>query len=240
MRVRDGTADLPPLNDFNMAITLIPSQQPFDEAEFRRRLADEYKILQEKIDKIGGFRFTIKGWSVTAVIAASAAGSASKSLLTVITISVGLAFMLWFFFRFELEQVRLSRLFGERARTLEETFRNLDRNKGTTTRAPIVVPYTAHEIGQAKYKGKQRLLAEQASRGSFQIAALRSRWVRWWHVLEQAHIYFYLMLIVLSFCPLLPHYQAIHAGLKQLGNRSHNHVPAALRLPCAPSGVPEC
>ena len=36
-------------------------------------MIDEYKILQDKIDKIGGFRFTIKGWSVTAVIAANIA-----------------------------------------------------------------------------------------------------------------------------------------------------------------------
>jgi len=160
----------------------------------------EYKILQVKMDKIGGFRFTIKGWSVTAVIAASAAGSTSKSLLTVMTISVGLAVMLWFFFWFELEQVKLSRLFGDRVRKLEEAFRILDRNKGATASAPILVPYTGHEIGLAKYK--RRLLAEQASRRPFQMTELWGRWVTGWRVFKQAHIYFYLMLIALSFCPL--------------------------------------
>lgn len=52
----------------------------FDEADFKARLIDEYKILQDKIDKIGGFRFTIKGWSVTAVIAASAASTTAQRL----------------------------------------------------------------------------------------------------------------------------------------------------------------
>src|SRR5467141_2192005 len=131
------------------------AQKAFDEADFKQRLTDEYKILQDKIDKIGGFRFTIKGWSVTAVIAASAAGSTSHSLLTVVMISLGLAIMLGFFFSFELEQVRLSRLFGDRARTLEKTFRILDRTTVAAARAPISVPYTAHEIGQMKYRESQ-------------------------------------------------------------------------------------
>jgi hypothetical protein len=100
-----------------------PSPPRFDEADFKKRLTDEYKILQDKIDKIGGFRFVIKGWSVTAVIAASAAGSATRSLLTVLTISAGLALMLLLFFLFEFEQVKLSRIFGARARKLEGSFR---------------------------------------------------------------------------------------------------------------------
>ncbi|MGB6942140.1 MAG: hypothetical protein WBE37_07090 [Bryobacteraceae bacterium] len=33
------------------------------------QLSSEYKILQDKIDKIGAFKFTIRGWSVTIVIA---------------------------------------------------------------------------------------------------------------------------------------------------------------------------
>src|SRR6266849_962940 len=94
------------------------------------RLADEYKILQDKIDKIGAFRFTIKGWSVTVVIAAGAAGANTQSLLAALTLSVGAAVMLWFFFQLELEQVRLSRLFGYRAGRLEEAFRKIDLGKG--------------------------------------------------------------------------------------------------------------
>jgi hypothetical protein len=83
--------------------------------DFRKRLTDEYKILQDKIDKIGAFRFTIKGWSVTAMVAATAGASAAGRLLLVATISLGLAAMLVFFFLLEVEQVRLSWLFGNRA-----------------------------------------------------------------------------------------------------------------------------
>src|SRR5437588_875466 len=90
--------------------------------DLKKRIADEYKILQDKIDKIGGFRFTIKGWSITAVIAATAAASTSKSVLTAAVVSLGLAAMLLFFFFFEVEQVRLSWLFGRRARRLEDAF----------------------------------------------------------------------------------------------------------------------
>jgi len=47
---------------------------------FVDRLMDEYKILQDKIDKIGAFRFTIKGWSITVIIASIFAGSATKTV----------------------------------------------------------------------------------------------------------------------------------------------------------------
>ena len=64
--------------------------------DLKKRIADEHKILQDKMDKIGGFRFTIKGWSITAVIAASAVGT-KEGLLTGVMISLGLAIMLFFF-----------------------------------------------------------------------------------------------------------------------------------------------
>src|ERR1700681_3309809 len=78
----------------------------FDETDFKSRLSDEYKILQDKIDKIGAFRFTIKGWSVTVVAAVSAAGTTTRSLLTAVTISLGIALMLVIFFFLEFEQVK--------------------------------------------------------------------------------------------------------------------------------------
>lgn len=39
------------------------------------RLTDEYKIVQDKIDKIGGFRFQVKGWAITIVVGALVAGT---------------------------------------------------------------------------------------------------------------------------------------------------------------------
>ncbi len=122
-----------------------PSESNLSTDEFKRRLFDEYKILQDKIDKIGGFRFTIKGWSVTALIAASAAGTAAKSFSIALTITVGLLLMLGFFFKFEVEQVRLSRTFGRRARKLENEFIRIDAPK-KLGRPAIPVPFTASEI----------------------------------------------------------------------------------------------
>lgn len=217
-----------------MAITFIPPERPFDEGEFRHRLADEYKMLQDKIDKIGGFRFTIKGWSVTAVIAASAAGASAKSLLSVLTLSAGLAFMLYFFFRFELEQVKLSRLFGDRLRKLEDNFRVLDRNKGRTATAPIWAPFTAHEIVQARYV--ERLRAQQHSKSSRSITSFWDQWTRSWRIHKQAHVGFYLLLVVLAFVlPLLPRYRDIWMHVRQWRNNTQHSAPAT---PNPTSGFP--
>jgi len=218
-----------------MAITFIPPERPFDEAEFKRRLADEYKMLQDKIDKIGGFRFTIKGWSVTAVIAASAAGGAAKSLMTVVTVSTGLAFMLYFFFLFELEQVKLSRLFGERLRKLEESFRRLDLNKGKTASAPI----WAHEIVQASYM--ERLLAQRRSRNPGQKTSLRDQWTRNWRIHKQAHVGFYLLLVLLAFVlPLLPRYRDLWMHVRQWRSDIHYSAPVKPGPTSISPRTPQC
>jgi len=57
-----------------------------------------------------------------------------------------------------------------------------------------------------------------------------------WHVLSQAHIMFYIVLIALSFFPLLPHRGEISNRLKQLRNGTHHAEPAGFQQP----GVPEC
>jgi hypothetical protein len=83
-------------------------------------LADEYKILQDKIDKIGGFRFTIKGWSLTLIVATLVAGTATKVSPNWI-VSAVMAVFVMVFFVVEKKQTDLSRLFGERARHIEST-----------------------------------------------------------------------------------------------------------------------
>jgi hypothetical protein len=221
-----------------MSITILPPEQPFDEADFRRRLMDEYTILQGKIDKIGGFRFTIKGWSVTAVIAISAAAATAKTLLPVLALSIGLFFMLSFFFHFELEQVRLSRLFGNRARELEDCFYAIDRNKGKTTSSPIRAPYSAQEIVQARYR--QKLLAKQQSRKSRDLRDHWRRWTQYLRVLKQADIHFYAALIVLSFVlPLAPRHEVIRWHLERVWNKYHQSLPAAGQHPAIASGEPK-
>jgi hypothetical protein len=44
------------------------------------QMNSEYGILQDKLDKIGGFRTTIRGWSVTLVIASIIAAGSSKGV----------------------------------------------------------------------------------------------------------------------------------------------------------------
>jgi hypothetical protein len=59
-------------------------------------LGDEYKILQDKIDKIGGFRFTIKGWSVTVTtgVLAGATATGASGWIALLALVVAVAFFL--------------------------------------------------------------------------------------------------------------------------------------------------
>jgi FtsH-binding integral membrane protein len=169
------------------------------EADYRLRLADEYKILQDKIDKIGAFRFTIKGWSVTAVIAASVASSTAKSLLAVVTISVGVAVMLAFFCKFEFQQVKLSRLFGDRARRLEVAFDRTSRPGGRMKRTRLQVPYLAHEIAlMSMARG-----AIHRSPHSPTTRWLLNRWGPTYRLWRQSDVWFYVVLFAVSFAPIL-------------------------------------
>jgi len=201
------------------------ARRPDDETDLKGRLADEYKILQDKIDKIGSFRFTIKGWSVTAVIAASALGS-TAGLLAVVTVSVGLILMLGFFFWFEFEQVKLSRLFGDRARRLEDHFRHIDRRRdktGTQIPDPFLVPYMAHEIAFANYERKHLRRSRKET--------LLKRWADSWRVLKQADVCFYFVLICVAFLlPLVPRHAAVGLHLRQLISRS-THPAASVPKP---------
>jgi hypothetical protein len=89
------------------------------------QLSSEYKILQDKIDKIGAFRFTIKGWSVTIVVAAVVAVAANRQVPAEI-LFILLAFVCLFAW-VEYTHVRLSDCFGQRAFQLESSVRYLLR-----------------------------------------------------------------------------------------------------------------
>lgn len=173
--------------------------------DFRKRLSDEYKILQEKIDKIGAFRFTIKGWAIAIVGAVSAAAGAVNGLKIAVCISIILAMLVIFLFELEVEQIRLSRLFGERARTLEKLLSMPDPRRGSA-RLPSV-PHTAHEIAKASY---QRKLAKRK----------RSRIAHWrysiqylWKIGRSAHRGFYSVLLILTSIPILRRDQEIGLGV---------------------------
>jgi|CZKK01.1.fsa_nt_gi hypothetical protein len=188
-----------------------PSKSPFDPEEFKGRLSDEYKILQDKIDKIGAFRFTIKGWSITAVIAAAAASS-GKGLYTVCIISLGLVLMLIFFFSLEYEQVKWSRLFGSRAGRIEDAFRRISRGKGIEISDALPVPFIAHELVLAGRPATPR----REARNLDKLRAVFRTWFDNWRLCRQAHIFFYLILIALALALLLPHHDEIAAYYRLL------------------------
>jgi uncharacterized membrane protein len=104
------------------------------------RLADEYKILQDKIDKIGAFRFTIKGWSITVVIAALFASSATSSVSPILLIVCLLVVVVLFFF-VEKKQTDLSHYFGERTISIE------------TAGCPILFAHFAKRVGDGELSG---------------------------------------------------------------------------------------
>jgi hypothetical protein len=82
------------------------------------QLSAEYKILQEKLDKIGAFRFTVKGWSVTLVIGSIVAVSANRQVSP--HLLWFLLLFVWVFFWVESKQDRLSRVYGKRIFQLEK------------------------------------------------------------------------------------------------------------------------
>lgn len=97
------------------------------ERDLVSRLSDEYKILQDKVDKIGSFRFTIKGWSITVIIASIFAGSATQKVPTWLW-AVSLTLFLVVFFLFERQQTNLRYRFGQRLIDIEGVLSRLLRN----------------------------------------------------------------------------------------------------------------
>lgn len=98
-----------------------PTPQALSEDDKKQldRLSDEYRILQDKIDKIGGFGFTIKGWSITLVIGALLAGTATKSVPPLLWMTA-LVLFLGAFFLMEKRQSDLSYKFRMRVLEIEE------------------------------------------------------------------------------------------------------------------------
>src|ERR1700733_9350847 len=80
-------------------------------------LMSEYAILQDKVDKIGGFRFIIKGWSLTLITGTLVAASAtSLALWLAISLIFVLLVALW---SLEYRQLKLSDTFQDRSLRIE-------------------------------------------------------------------------------------------------------------------------
>lgn len=100
---------------------------------------DEYKVLQDKIDKIGTFKFQIKGWSATLLIAGIASG---KALDTAWYALLPLLILVLAFALLEGAQSQRGRQYGRRALELQ------NRIQRTLRHFPSPVSYSP-EICQA-------------------------------------------------------------------------------------------
>jgi hypothetical protein len=107
------------------------------ETAFVDKLESEYKILQDKIDKIGAFRFTIKGWSITVILAAAFAGASTLNIPAWLWVISLFCFLISFFY-FELEQTRLRRKFGLRCISIESAITRVLRTVATRPGNAIV------------------------------------------------------------------------------------------------------
>jgi len=150
------------------------------ETEFVDKLENEYKILQDKIDKIGAFRFTIKGWSIT-VILASAFASASTAKIPAWLWLVSLLGFLVLFFLFELEQTTLRHKFGQRCVLFESAITQVIRTAATSSGDTIV---RAHFVKLRFVPGITNHLRKRSSGSDFDE---RSRW----RAFREADILFY-------------------------------------------------
>jgi len=105
------------------------------------------------MDKIGAFRFTIRGWSVTLVVASIFAVGSSK-LVSPYLLLLLLIFVFLFLF-IEWKQNNLQRLFAERAFQIEKEIRRIIRAKPIPENFPHDIGFTpriAHHLSEAARK----------------------------------------------------------------------------------------
>jgi hypothetical protein len=120
------------------------------------QMNSEYGILQDKLDKIGGFRTTIRGWSVTLVIASIIAAGSSKqvspyflSLLFVFTYA---------FYAMERKQNQYGNVFGARILQLEKRMR--EELRAHVKDSPILgfYPGIAHHLHSSLKRKSSRYI----------------------------------------------------------------------------------
>ncbi len=112
------------------------------------QLSGEYRIIQDKIDKIAGFRFTIRGWSVTILVAFGFGADTMKLppywLLVAFLPLVSFLLM-------ERSQLRNHDILCDRAVRIERRIWRILR-ASSPARAPVtiggMVPKLAHELAE--------------------------------------------------------------------------------------------
>jgi hypothetical protein len=110
------------------------------------------------------------------------------------------AVMMCFFFWFEYKQVKLSRLFGDRARRLERVFNRIDKRRNKALARSHPVPWIANEIVLAEIERRSRSGEAPQSPTTKEIVR---RWAGHYRLWNQCDGPFYLVLFLASFLPLL-------------------------------------
>jgi len=140
------------------------------------RLLDEYKILQDKLDKIGEFRFTIKGWSVTVTLAALAAATAANAAsVALLPLLLAMAF-----FMLERKQHELSEAYARRAVEIEAAMMRLRSGRGRDLSSIRFIP----GIGNSLWR----------------VALRKRRFVSWRKVVKDADYAIYLIQALVIIC----------------------------------------
>jgi hypothetical protein len=111
------------------------------------RLSSEYSIVQDKIDKIGAFRFTIRGWTVT-LITATMLAVASAKLLSPYSLLFLLPPLLMFW-SIEKKQNRNQQIFEDRAFDIEAELRRLRPANSDSRTSSIESPKIAHSLKES-------------------------------------------------------------------------------------------
>lgn len=115
------------------------------------QLTGEYRIIQEKIDKIAAFRFTIRGWSVTLVVAL-AFGANSLKLPPYWILSAFLPLVA--FLLMERSQGKNSHILTGRAVRIEKRIWAILLLSSPDSEIAIggMVPRLAHDLGEASQR----------------------------------------------------------------------------------------
>jgi hypothetical protein len=120
-----------------------PAARPTRSTELLlEQLSSEYKILQDKIDKIGAFKFTIRGWTITIVVASCIGATTAR--LPSPWILLGLVVFVLVFGRMEMIQTRYRETFARRCAEIERWIWRLLREHDA--HVPGMVPRIAHDL----------------------------------------------------------------------------------------------
>jgi hypothetical protein len=170
-------------------------------------LMKEYAILQDKMDKIGGFRFMIKGWALTLNTGTLVAASAtSLSFWPAVSLVLVLLIALW---SLEYRQLRLSDTFQDRALRIENAIGRRLENHGLRRIDFLTlrrIPGIANELRNPfDHRRPERITTSSLSNRSTKTAKLMGsnpvmavrRWARKRRVM-QSDLLFYILLLAVS------------------------------------------